>query len=124
VATQDEFETTKADIQKLVQDLNRIIRTGNYSSWLTFLTDEYRAKINTREFLEDIRVRYPAFRTRINNTRDYFTNVIVPSRANDKVDDIEFVSKNEVVAYTVDSQGRRLVLYDLTNIDGKWKIAQ
>ena len=123
VATQEEFDTTKADIQQLVEDLNRIIRAGNYNSWLTYLSDEYRSSINSKEFLDDIKNRYPVFRTRINNARDYFNNVVVPSRANDHVDDIDFSSRNEVIAYTLDNNGRRLVLYHLVNIDGKWKIA-
>jgi len=123
VVTQEEFDTTKADIQKLIQDLNRIIRAGNYNVWLTYLSEDYKSSINSKEFLDDIKTRYPVFRTRINNARDYFNNVVVPSRANDRVDDIEFLSKNDVVAYTVDNNNRRLVLYHLENTDGKWKIA-
>ncbi|MCL2834931.1 MAG: hypothetical protein FWD78_17305 [Treponema sp.] len=122
IATQEEFDTTKADIQKLIQDLNRIIRASNYNSWLTYLSDEYKGRINSKEFLDDIKARYPVFRTKINNARDYFNNVVVPSRANDRVDDIEFISKNEVIAYTMDNHNQRLVLYHLENTDGKWKI--
>ena len=121
--TREEFETTKADIQKLVEDLNKIIRASNYNTWLTYLTDQYRQKINSREFINDLVDKYPAFKGRINNARDYFNYVVVPSRANDRVDDIEFVSKNEVRAYTEDAKGQTVVLYRLENLDSKWKIA-
>ena len=122
IVSQEIFETTKTDIQQLVEDLNRIIRASNYNSWLTYLSDEYRNRLNSREFIEDLKVRYPAFRTRINNARDYFNFVVVPSRANDKVDDIEFITENSVTAYTLDNHGNRLILYHLENINNKWKI--
>jgi hypothetical protein len=122
--SEEEYETTKADIQRLIADLNRIIRAGNYNSWLTYLSEDYRRRINSKEFLDEIIARYPIFRGRIHNARDYFTYVVVPSRANDRVDDIAFISHVKVTAYTVDSHGQRLILYDLENIDNGWMIIQ
>ena len=122
--SQEVFETTKADIQQLVMDLNRIIRANNYNAWLTYLSDEYRVMINSKEFLDNIKERFPVFRNRLNTARDYFTYVVVPSRANDQVDDIEFTSEDEVTAYTLDSNRQRLILYHLKYIEGNWKITQ
>lgn len=122
IVSREEYDTAKSDIQTLVDDLNRIIRAGNYNTWLTYLGDDYRRRINSREFLSDLVEKYPVFRGRINTTRDYFNFVVVPSRANDRVDDIEFVTKNEVKAYTEDAAGQMLVLYFLENINGQWKI--
>jgi hypothetical protein len=121
--SQEVFDTAKADIQRLVEDLNRIIRAGNYNTWLTYLSEEYRNRINSREFLNEINT-YPGVRGRINSARDYFNYVVVPSRANDHVDDIEFISQQEVRAYTLGSQGQRLVLYDLEYINNRWMIVQ
>jgi hypothetical protein len=120
--SQEEFETTKADIQKLILDLNGIIRARNYNTWLTYLSEEYRRRINSREFLNEIKTRSPVLGDRINNARDYFTYVVVPSRANDRVDDIEFLTRHKVAAYTLDRNGNRLILYDLEIIDNKWMI--
>jgi hypothetical protein len=122
--TEEEFETTLADIQRLIADLNRIIRANNYNSWLTYLSEDYRTRINSREFLEDIIAKYPVFRNRIHNARDYFTYVVVPSRANDRVDDIAFISHDKVTAYTVDSHGQRLILYNLEKFSNRWMIIQ
>jgi hypothetical protein len=122
--SEEEFETTLADIQGLIADLNRIIRASNYNSWLTYLSEEYRTRINSREFLEDIIAKYPIFRNRIHSARDYFTNVVVPSRANDRVDDIAFISHDKVTAFTVDSHGQRLILYNLEKFNNRWMITQ
>ena len=136
--TQEKFDTTKADVQNLIQDLNRIIRARNYNAWRTYLADSYFEVISSRAFLdertEDLykrdlivasnlgrdprRVQKKLLRT----PKDYFDNVVVPSRSNDRMDDIDFVSEKHVKAYTVDSRGNRLVLYDLRLVDNKWKI--
>ena len=122
IVSQEVYDTAKADIQQLVQDLNGIIRARNYNRWLTYLTDDYRVRIGSREFLEDLRNRYPAFRGRLNSAQDYFTLVVVPSRTNDHVDDIEFITETHVVAYTIDINNQRLILYDLVDVNGVWKI--
>ena len=122
IVSQEVYDTAKADIQQLVQDLNGIIRARNYNRWLTYLTDDYRVKIGSREFLEDLRNRYPAFRGRLNSAQDYFNLVVVPSRANDHVDDIEFITEDNVVAYTIDPHNQRLILYSLVDVSGVWKI--
>jgi len=136
--SEEKFATTKADVQTLIADLNRIIRARNYNAWRTYLADSYFKEISSSAFLdertEDLykrdqtvasnlgrdpkRVQKKILRT----PKDYFDNVVVPSRSNDRMDDIDFVSENRVKAYTLDSRGNRLVLYDLELIDDKWKI--
>ena len=117
------YEETKSEIQELVEHLNRIIRARNFNSWISYLTEDYYQKINSREFINNLVIRFPIYRGRINNARDYFSLVVVPSRANDRVDEIEFITENEVRAYTVDARGRAVVLYHLEKLDGQWKIA-
>jgi hypothetical protein len=134
------FETTKKDIVEFVSDLNGIIRTRDYNAWLAHLSPSYFDDINSRAWLndrtEDLYTRdkivaqnlgrdQRTVEKRILNTaRDYFELVVVPSRANDRVDDISFLSDSRVRAYTVDERrGTRLVLYDLVYINNRWLIA-
>jgi hypothetical protein len=58
----------------------------------------------------------------LKTARDYFIGVVVPAHQNDRVEDIEFVSTNQVTAYTKNNKGERLILYNLENTDGEWKI--
>ena len=136
--TEEMYETTKADVQSLIADLNRIIRARNYNAWVGHLSASYLKEISSQPFLENIteelykrdqivatnlgrdprRVQKKILRT----AKDYFDNVVVPSRSNDRMDDIDFVSENRVKAYTLDTRGQRLILYDLELIDEKWKI--
>ena len=136
--TEEKLATTKADVQALIEDLNRIIKAKNYNAWRGHLSDSYFQGISSPAFLEEKteelykrdqivasnlgrdpkRVQKRVLKT----AKDYFDNVVVPSRSNDHMDDIAFVSEDRVKAYTLDNRGNRLVLYDLELIDNKWKI--
>ena len=122
--TQEVFDTTKLEVQQLIDTLNRIIRSRDFNGWLGNLSEEYRAQISSPDFLQQISDS-PALKSRnivVTTPQEYFTNVVVPSRANDRVDDIEFVSQQRVMAYTNTNRGQRLRLYDLEKIEDKWKI--
>jgi hypothetical protein len=137
--SEEVFVAAKKDITALVVQLNRIIRDRNYNTWVTYLSDSYLQEINSRDFLDEKTEelhrrdqvvaqnlgRDPnAVPKRILRTaRDYFDYVVVPSRTNDRVDDIGFISETRVRAYTIDERrGQRLVLYDLASINSKWLI--
>jgi hypothetical protein len=117
--TKEEYDNAKGEVQQLIQKLNAIIKARNYPNWVSYLDDAYFRLINSREYLDRINRTY---NLNLYNARDYFTNVVVPSRANDRVDDIEFVSQNRVKAYTISQKGERLRLYDLEKTNESWKI--
>jgi hypothetical protein len=122
--SQELFELTKADVQKFIENLNRTIRTKNYGDWKTALSDEYFAEISSPAFLAQAS-QSAAMKSRqivLKSAADYFNNVVVPSRANSRVDDIEFVTKTRVKAFTVTADGRRLRLYELERAGNTWKI--
>jgi len=132
------YTAAKIEIQALISDLNRIIRARNYDAWINYLDESYLGLISSRDFLnertEDLYKRDQIVAQNmgkdprlvekkiLRTARDYFTNVVVPSRSNDRVDDIDFISEHNVKAYTIDTRGQKLVLYHLAEINGKWKI--
>ena len=136
--TEEKYETTKADVKTLIEELNKIIRARDYRTWTTYLSDSYFQEISSQAFLAerteelykrdqivDSNLGRDPRRTQkkiLRTAKDYFDNVVVPSRSNDRMDDIDFISEDQVKAYTLDTRGNRLVLYNLELIDGKWKI--
>jgi hypothetical protein len=136
--SREDYDTTMQDIQEMILTLNGIVRAKNFDTWMSYLADSSITKINSRQFLEErandlhkknlsnavvrgqdiSRVRRINFR----GPRDYFDYVVVPSHTNDHVDEIAFSSQTQVTAYTRDEKGQRLILYDLENINGQWKI--
>ena len=134
--SQERYQTTMAELQELVDQLNGIIRGRNYATWVSYLSEAYYRRINAPEFLEerteelfrrDTIVASATGRTAqrrvLRTSRDYFEHIVVPSRSNDRVDDIAFITDNQVRAYTIDNRGNLLILYDLELIDGNWRIA-
>ncbi|AEF82641.1 putative lipoprotein [Leadbettera azotonutricia ZAS-9] len=136
--SQEVRDTTLSDVQKLIQDLNQIIRAQNYNSWVGHLSVSYMTAISSPAYLaertEELYKRDQAVASRtgkdpkrvrkveLKSARDYFINIVVPARKNDRVDDIEFISENQVKAYRVDNSGQRDILYNLEKTDGDWKI--
>jgi hypothetical protein len=126
--SQDYYDSTMEEVQHFINDLNLIIRNRNYNSWRAALSDEYFREISSQENLQQVSEQ-PAMRTRrivLRTAEDYFLYVVVPSRANSRVDAIEFVSRNRVKAFTVtvnrNGEEQRLRLYDLEKIGNTWKI--
>jgi hypothetical protein len=122
--TKEIFDTTKTDVQALIGKLNEIIREKDYDVWVTYLGASYRTALSDPAFLKRISESSVLKKqgVTLRELRDYFLHVVVPSRANDRVDDIEFIGQNRVKAFTVDAKGRRLRLYDLEKAPSGWKI--
>lgn len=122
--SQEVFEDTLGEVRQFIEELNRIINARNYDSWLGYLGDNYRQTINSPDFLQEIS-EMPTLKRQgivLKSAQDYFSQVVVPSRANARVDDIEFVSQYRVKAFTIGRNGTRLRLYDLEKIQEIWKI--
>ena len=122
--TKEIFDSTKIDVQELISRLNGIIREKKFDEWILFLGTEYRQILSEPGFLARISssavLRKQGITLR--DIRDYFMYVVVPSRAKDRVDDIEFIGQNRVKAFTIDTKGRKLRLYDLEKTTSGWKI--
>ena len=133
------YQAAKLEITYLIYDLNFIIRHKDYNAWVTHLSDSYYEEISGKNFLEEKTEelyrrdqvvaqnigRDPNMVEKrvLKTARDYFDYVVVPSRVNDRLDDISFLSEDRVRAYTIDDRrGQRLVLYDLALINHSWLI--
>ncbi|MCL2066392.1 MAG: hypothetical protein FWG99_02870 [Treponema sp.] len=126
--SQDLYVSTIAEVRQFIEELNVIISNKNYNAWRTALSQEFFAEISSAEYLRLVSETDAMKRRRIvlRTPQDYFNNVVVPSRANSRVDDIEFISERRVKAFTVmpNRAGEllRLRLYDLEYADNMWKI--
>jgi hypothetical protein len=116
---------TTHDIQNMIKELNQIIRSRNYEGWLSYLSQEYIAAHSSPDYLRQISETSPRLSAQnvvLTNLQDYFLYVVVPSRANDRVDKIEYLAPNGITAYTLNARGQRLRLYDLNRVGVTWKI--
>ena len=122
------YTSTRDEVRQFIENLNRMIRSRDYESWKACLSKEYFAEISSQKNLSEISAQ-PAMKTRrivLKVPEDYFQYVVVPSRADLRVDDIEFISSNRVKAFTITmnraGEEVRLRLYDLEKIGNSWTI--
>lgn len=123
LVTKAEYNQTFEDVRRLILDLNRIIAARDYDAWTKDLTPAYVQKYSDLKTLDAIS-NQPMLKRQgftLSSLKDYFLHVVVPSRADAHLDDVEFVSKTQVKAITI-IDGQRYILYDLRFQDGSWKI--
>jgi hypothetical protein len=130
--TQEMYDSTLAEVKAFVERLNLLINRKNYEGWKAALSDEYFNQISSEEFLAKAS-ESSALRSRkivLKTLNDYFTHVVVPSRSNSRVDEIEFSTTNTVKVYYIEKrkndnnevETRRLRLYELIKTGNTWII--
>jgi hypothetical protein len=124
--SQEEYEAAFFDIEALIKDLNSVISRRSFIQWKPYLDDIYIETMSSDEKLNEINEK-PVLKQaniELESLEDYFRFVVVPSRSNAKLDEIEFLDSNRVTAYMYNKGNpeQRIILYQLTKIDGVWKI--
>ncbi|MDR3356134.1 MAG: hypothetical protein LBO04_02990 [Spirochaetaceae bacterium] len=117
------YRQTKQELYKFIRELNSIIKARRYEVWMRYIDSEYYQYINSPDYLREISKSkiLAAKKIVLSDSYDYFIHVIVPSRSNDRLDEIEFTGENRVKAINI-RDGRRIVLYDLEKTQNGWKI--
>jgi hypothetical protein len=123
VVTEEVYTKTFDEVEEFVRTLNDIIRRRDYSTWLTYLTEEYIRQKSDPEYLRE-QSEMPLLKknnVELRSLQDYFRYVVVPSRSQATIDDIEFIDEDHVKAIST-IRGTRGILYLLERKNGGWKI--
>lgn len=123
VVTDEIFDQTFQAVEVVIAELNALIRAGEYQRWLSYLTDDYIETFSDPEFLANASQadRLKNNGIVLSSLEDYFTHVVVPSRANLRLDDLVFIDENQVEAIMI-IRDQRITVYNLRLIDNQWKI--
>jgi hemerythrin len=121
--SEEVYKETFKDIRLLIDELNAIIREENYKEWLAYLTEDYKDHFSDPEVLKQNSDQplLKKYSIELNSLRDYFKNVVVPSRSNVRLDDIVFVDNEHVKAIMI-FNNKRTILYQLEKSEDGWKI--
>ncbi|MGP1438083.1 MAG: hypothetical protein ACTTKH_03320 [Treponema sp.] len=117
--TKKHYNDTMSEIKIVVDGLNKITSTRNYSGWLTYLSDYYKETYSKASTLKATSDTLPVKGLKLSNLKDFFNYVFVPSRQNIKVDDIKFLSPVKVNVIMI-TKGKELLVYNLEKINEKW----
>lgn len=123
VASEALYRATFREVQDVIAAISSTIAAGDYNGWLSYLTKEYVQSRSSPSFLADASSAAVLKKNNIvlRDLRDYFENVVVRSRLQATLDDIQFVDETHVKAIAI-VQGTPVILYYLVNENGKWKV--
>ena len=119
------YDQTLNEMKLLIEKLNGIISDQNYEKWKLYLSDKYIRTYNDKAKLRQISENSQILSDNnivLNNLKDYFEWVVVPSRSKASVDDIVFEDENRIKAYMY-IKDKKSILYQLEKIDEKWLIS-
>jgi hypothetical protein len=123
VVTEEIYKQTFEEIEAFIKRLNTIIRGKDFETWRTYLRDEYSGLYSNREYLRE-QSNKPLLKKHnivLNSLEDYFLYVVVPSRSQAKLDEIEFLDSDHIKAISIIRETKGL-LYLLVREEEDWKI--
>jgi len=124
VVTEELYQHTFAEIEELIQNLNKIISDKQFKTWKTFLSQSYIDVNSDPDNLKKMS-QSPILTNNgivLENLEDFFLYIVVPSRSRTVVEEIEFITERKIVVWS-SFNGRRVKLYQLEKIDDNWKIS-
>jgi len=117
-------KATFTDVRAFIESMNETIRLKDYDTWYKHLSGQYIAYYSDPTVLLQ-KSEAPILKrmgVKLQSLKDYFIYVVYPSRQNDRVDDIEFITERLVKAITIGPDGERQILYFLERDGTSWKI--
>ena len=123
VVTEEVYTETFQKVETVIGELNSLIRNKNFDAWKEYLTAGYIETYSDPELLSQLSQsdRLKNSGIVLKNLKDYFLYVVVPSRANLRLDDLVFIDKSTVEAVMIIRE-QRITVYRLRLIDNEWKI--
>jgi len=121
----ESYEQILDEVKAFINGLNMIIKNRDYDKWRSVLSEELRKEISSREFLNKVAQNpyLKSMKIEVKTARDYFNYVVVPSRANSKVDNIEIIAHNRVKAIYINTKKETTeLLYELAKTGDSWTI--
>jgi len=123
VVTEEVYSKTFDEIEVFIRNLNKIIRNEDYDTWLSYLSEDYIERTGDPEYLKQ-QSEQPLLKksnVHLSSLRDYFTYVVVPSRTQAQLDEIEFIDESQIRAFAM-IRNTKALLYLLVRENGDWKI--
>ncbi|MDA3852215.1 MAG: hypothetical protein PF447_13245, partial [Spirochaetaceae bacterium] len=111
-------------IEVFVEQLNNIISSRIFNEWKSYLSSSYIETYSDAKALEQMSQSPILLNNDIKliSLEDYFNYIVVPSRSNIIVNDIEFQTENRITVWSM-FNGRKVKLYQLEKIDNAWLIS-
>lgn len=117
--TKKDYDKTKSEIERVVDALNKVTASKDYTRWRTFLSREYIEYYSSPDVLKNVSDSLPIKTIKLHSLFDYFKYVFVPSRQKVRVDAIKFLTPTRVNV-EMNTPSGKLLVYILEKSSGGW----
>ena len=121
----EELDKAETDIAALIEELNTIIASKDFTGWKKHLSSNYVLYYSDPEVLKEQSMSPLLKKHKIvlRTIEDYFNFVVVGSRQNVILDEIKVLDRYRIKAYMF-INNTPVIIYELVRIDDTWKIGK
>ncbi len=122
VVTKDEFAEDKAEILKIIKELQKVIEREDVEAWLKYVDKDSKNFYSNPANIRKVNKKLPNKAIVLNGIGDYFKYVFIPSRKNREITEIRYISKTNTKAVQVHDDGSITRYYQFIKVNGKWYV--
>ncbi len=122
LVTKDEFAEDKAEILRIIKELQKVMEKEDVEEWLTYVDTDSKNYYSFPANIRKVQKKLPNKTIVLNGIGDYFKYVFIPSRKNREITEIRYISKTNTKAVQVNEDGSITRYYQFIKVDGKWYV--
>jgi len=122
LVTKDEFAEDKAEILRIIKELQKIMEKEDVDEWLTYVDKASKNFYSSPANIRKVNKKLPNKAIVLNGIGDYFKYVFIPSRKNREITEIRYISKTNTKAVQVNDDGSITRYYQFIKVNGKWYV--
>ena len=122
LVTKDEFAEDKAEILRIIKELQKVMEKEDVEDWLTYVDTASKNFYSNPVNIRKVNKKLPNKAIVLNGIGDYFKYVFIPSRKNREITEIRYISKTNTKAVQVNEDGSITRYYQFIKVNGKWYV--
>ena len=122
LVTKDEFAEDKAEILRIIKELQKVMEKEDVEAWLKYVDKDSRNFYSNPANIRKVNKKLPNKAIVLNGIGDYFKYVFIPSRKNREITEIRYISKTNTKAVQVNEDKSITRYYQFIKVNGKWYV--
>ena len=122
LVTKDEFAEDKAEILRIIKELQKVMEKEDVEAWLKYVDKDSKNFYSNPQNIRKVQKKLPNKAIVLNGIGDYFKYVFIPSRKNREITEIRYISKTNTKAVQVNDDGSITRYYQFIKVNGKWYV--
>lgn len=122
LVTKDEFAEDKAEILRIIKELQKVMEREDVEEWLTYVDKDSKNFYSNPSNIRKVQKKLPNKAIVLNGIGDYFKYVFIPSRKNREITEIRYISKTNVKAVQVNDDESITRYYQFIKVNGNWYV--